>query len=923
MKIMFQNCNFVMCYQQDGNSMQNQGGGSAAPPGGLLAQALTERKPSSGNYAVNNFSPMGFQQETQGRGKLDPVVERTLSALKKYRMQPEELKRVFNENPDMRAAFNQIKHAQMGASHGQYNPLTPVGNNLQRAANQRTMLPVHQQQQQQQFVGNGVLMTENQWTPSKVSSPIHRGQTHPGGQFGMDPQQQMYINQQQPHQQDMWLGGDQMYSGVPPNRGIVPQSPQPQQQPQHHHQMGHPGPPPYPYGRTNVDGAGRMGYPGGIGGAQHQGDFPGSAAFTRYQPHPGNGAMNSGQRHLPPPPQSLMPPMGSPNGIRMGYDDGGPMHVMGGGVRQNMMSGVVGAGAAALRHENMAAAAAARGRLAAAGGSGMVRPPLPPNQSGSPKGMVRRQQQQDISPPQYQLQHQQQHEIVNGGLMNGGNYQVVGGGGGGGSVYNLYQNQSTHPQPYNDPHQQQLNERALGIDKFMMQQQQQHIQSNGNEPGNGCNDSFIKSMTSSSNSSSSNQWKMNAEEHRKIMLSNLHMALREQKDPNLLSMVDSVEAEAFIQCDTQSQYDYRLARWLASVLDKAKTMNLETTTAQPTTGGLQQQQQTQVTGPSMPSLSERQPPTESSVNTPVTLGGGDGMEEGGSGSTESGNSAGGQDEGNFSESSLSVKNPILANLLPSKSVSDAGDNAVSDNNEVPSHLIEDGKASVYSNVPSLPSSAGAAGPITSLTPPSSSESLPSSSPPQTTMASPKTQSAPSEPEPKYAASSKKPHGESSFSTSSSSSLSTPSSNANTASSLSPAPTPTTVSSSSATSLSSVASTFQSPSASDSSTFSVPATAERQVSSAAGAASGGGGGGGTNGSGGRRTSSGQGGGPVAAAAANGLMNKSGNTNPHSVDSGIGSPPRSITSTSLYSPKIQQGTSPSLAAISSDAGASPEK
>merc|ERR1719461_2423567 len=90
----------------------------------------------------------------------------------------------------------------------------------------------------------------------------------------------------------------------------------------------------------------------------------------------------------------------------------------------------------------------------------MVRPSLPPAQLGSPKGMGRRQQQQqDINPPQYQLQHQQ-HEMVNGGLMNGGNYQVVGGGGG--TAYNVYQNQSTHPQPYNDPHQQQLNERALG-----------------------------------------------------------------------------------------------------------------------------------------------------------------------------------------------------------------------------------------------------------------------------------------------------------------------------------------------------------------------------------------------------------------------------------------------------------------------------
>ena len=904
----------ILTYLQDGMSVQNHSGGPVAPPGGLLAQALTERKPSnpSGNYAFNNFGPLGGPTDIP-QGKQDPVVERTLSALKKYKSQPEELKRIFNENPDMRAVFNQIKLAQMPAAHGQHNSSIPPANNLQRTVNPRPMLPV-QQQQQQQFVGNGLVVTDNHWNAppmsSKMSSPIQRGQANQAGQFGMEPQQQMYISQQQPHQPDMWMSsGDQMYSGVPPNRGIVPPQSQHQQLHHHHHQMGHPGPPPYPYGRANVESGSRIGYPTGSMGTQHQGDFPGSAPFARYQPHPVNAAMNPGHRPLPPQP----PPMGSPNGVRMGYDEGGPMQMMGVGVRQNMMGGVSGA------------AMAARGRLPAVGGPGMVRPSLPPAQLGSPKGMGRRQQQQqDINPLQYQLQHQQ-HEMVNGGLMNGGNYQVVGGGGG--TAYNVYQNQSTHPQPYNDPHQQQLNERALGIDKFMMQQQQQqHLQPNGNsgnEPGIGYNDSLGKSMTSSSVSSFPNQWKMTAEEHRKTMLSNLHQALREQNDPNLLSLVESIEAETFLQCDTQSQYDYRLARWLASVLDKAKTMTHEAAPAQPPSGNVQQQQQQQhVPGPPMPPISDGKAPTDSALGTGS-------LDEGGIRGTEGGTDcAAGSNGGSFSESSLSVKNPILANLLPSKSGGDAVNGGASDNNEVTSPRLDDGKASINSSAPST-ASVAAAGPITALTPPSSSESLPSSSPPQTTTApSPKSHSprtavsVAAGPAVKYSASTMKSPAELSLSSSSPSlpSLSAPSSNAKASSPSSTCATPSTVGSSSSTSSSSALSTFQSPSSSSSSTFSVPSTA----AGAAGAPgnSGGGSGSGSN-SNGRRTSSGQSGGPAAAAGANGPMNKSGNTNPHSVDSGIGSPPRSIASSSLYSPKIQQGTSPSLATVSSDAGASPEK
>ena len=920
--------------------MQSQSGGPAtAPPGGLLAQALTERKPlnQSANYVFNNFNPMGsggrgspgFQQAAAPSGgrmaKQDPeLVQMTLTALKKYKSKPEELKRVFNENPEMRAVLNQLRQGQMAAPHGQYNTATAAVN-LHHTANPRTMVEVHQQQQ---FINNSGGLTESQWgaqaLPSKVSPPLQRGLTHQGNQFGIEPQQQMYINHQQP--QDLWMAGDQVYSGVPPNRGVIPPPP-PQQH--HHQQMTHTGPPPYHYGRPNVDNGIRMGYTGGLMGTQ--GDFSGSTQFPRYHPHPGGSAgasMFTGQRHQPPQTQPPVPPMGSPNGTRLGYDESGQIQMTGG--RQNVMSGAGAGGVLGLRHEHMAAA---RGRLTAVAGPGIPRPPPPPTQMGSPKGMSRRQHQ-EFSTPQYQLQQQsqQQHETVNGGLMNGGNYQVVGAGGG--TNYNPYQNQTVHQQPYNDPHQQHLNEQALGIDKFMMQQQH-HLQSNGNgnDFGNGSGDSFNKPATSSS-ASLSNQWKMNADEHRKIMLSNLNIALREQNEPSLLSMVDSVEAQAFRQCDTQSQYDYRLARWLAAVLDKVKATVNETAPVSAgvglTTEELLGVQEQKAPGPPL-AVGDGSPTTTENevVRSPRTAIGNDtnggGAEEGGDGNGNCGG-GGGPNNGTFAESSLSVKNPILANLLPAKSGSDAVDNSREDT----SFRLSDQTEKSNSNV----SMSTAAGPITALTPPSSSESLPSSSPPQTTMASPKSQSskiAAAVPVPaKYAKLA--PAAATSFSSSSSSSPSSSLSSLSTArpsnaSAISPSGTIKTSfsaatgssSSTASPSSSAVLSTFQSPSLSNSSTFSVPTSTERQVAVtvAATAACGGGSSNGHNG-GARRASS-----AASSGNGNGVMNKSGNTNPHSVDSGIGSPPRSITSSSLYSPKIQQGTSPSLATIPSDVGASPEK
>ncbi len=860
-------------------SFQNElpGKPSSHPPpgsGGLLAQALTERKPPNQNSGYGVMQQQGprmvgqqpqqqqpmmgveSQQDLIVKQKLMHIIRNTTGPAKQA-----EMKKLFSEYPNAGKLLQRMTNKASMPRGGQQQQ-QPLGGGFM-------------QQQQQQYnmnrnLGCGGSVTESpmstpaeQWNgggggptgrpqpqgmmvpQSRMVSPRAGGGNsllqpqYAGGQNFSQPQQQqdpsVFMQQrQQQQQQDMWgNGGDQMYDGMmrQSHGGMMmaPGGPQHQQAPpppppsyQYRPNMRHPAMPPmYPFQQQQQQ--------------QQQGDFStmgqmGMAARGGYMSPPQQQQnqfqsgrvnqmpqMNGGQGSSPN--AGIRGRMVAPNNAGMGFDGGmcptyGGSHG-GGGMGPDYL-GPIGSPQQQPQQpirgrlqQQMLASAAAHSP-----GNGQVRPGM-----GSPM-----------------------RPHLNGGMGNN-DVQHFGGNDSNGFVAGGGMNNF---QPGNNQNQQQQHLSNPGIDQQAVGsplQPQQQPQSN-----------FSPQPQS---------WKLNADSHRKDMVARLHATLSEQGDPSLISMADSVEAEAFEQCETQKDYDMKLVQWLAAFFNHQTR---------------QQQQQNKPT-PS-PANSEPPPQQESGPEREFN----DGQQQP-IGSVEAPDSVGGKVEngGGSFEPSLSDKNPILANLLPPKGKSSnpppPSYSTVLDERLTPNF---NGSNSVSSpsgtatgsppqQQPSSGSASASAGPITSLTPPSSTDSVPSSSPPMTTTASPRA-------------------GSDTMSPGSSSAT------ANTMTTSATFPSPT--SSSTATPASS--------------NFSVPVS-ER----------GGGGGGGSA----RRTSCPNG--SVSANSGSGKTQSSNNSsssnaNPHSVDSGIDAgigSPRSITSSSLaYSPKIQQGTSPTLSAATPSANSS---
>ena len=144
------------------------------------------------------------------------------------------------------------------------------------------------------------------------------------------------------------------------------------------------------------------------------------------------------------------------------------------------------------------------------------------------------------------------------------------------NVNSMMDQQQPHHQPQHLPQQQQ-----------QQQHQQAPIMNNGGGPlGGGPNSDFDfgggnRRGGPADNNNEVMEWKTKASttEVRKSLLAKLKNALMSQNYPNAIQTAESFESSAFNEANTLSDYQYKLANWLASIFENTGPMGTPSATA--------------------------------------------------------------------------------------------------------------------------------------------------------------------------------------------------------------------------------------------------------------------------------------------------------------------------------------------------------